>query len=273
MSASVTALVQQKGGVGKSCSTLHLGIGLAQQGKRVLVVDNDPQGSLSISMGYQRPDELPVTLSDLMLKVLNDQPISPGEGVLHHAEGIDLLPANITLAGMEVSLVNAMSRESVLKQVLANYKADYDYILVDCGPSLGMLTISALAAADRLIIPVQPQFLSAKGLELLLQTVSKVRRQINPKLKIDGILLTMADERTKACKEIAALLRETYGSKIKVYDTVIPRSIRATEASVLGKSLFVHDPRGKVAEAYTKLTQEVLTLEKQRERAKSALSR
>lgn len=156
MSASVTALVQQKGGVGKSCSTLHLGIGLAIQGKRVLVVDNDPQGSLTISMGYQRPDELHVTLCDLMLKVLNDQPIAPGEGILHHEEGIDLLPANITLAGMEVSLVNAMSREAVLKQVLANYKADYDYILVDCGPSLGMLTVNALAASDRLIIPVQP---------------------------------------------------------------------------------------------------------------------
>ncbi len=273
MSASTIALVQQKGGVTKSTTTLHLGIGLAIQGKRVLVVDNDPQGSLTISMGYQRPDELPVTLCDLMLKVLNDQPIAPGEGILHHEEGIDLLPANITLAGMEVSLVNAMSRESVLKQVLANYKADYDCILVDCGPSLGMLTINALAAADRLIIPVQPQFLSAKGLELLLQTVSKVRRQINPKLKIDGILLTLADERTNACKEITALLRETYGSKLKVFDTVIPRSTRVAEASVLGKSIYAHDPRCKVAEAYLKLTQEVLSLEKQRQRAKSELSR
>ncbi len=273
MSASIIGLVQQKGGCSKSCSTLHLGIGLAKQGKRVLVVDNDPQGSLTISMGYQRPDELPITLCDLMLKVLNDQSISPGEGILHHEEGIDLLPANITLAGMEVSLVNAMSRESVLKQVLANYKTDYDCILVDCGPSLGMLTINALAAADRLIIPVQPQFLSAKGLELLLQTVSKVRRQINPKLKIDGILLTLADERTNACKEITALLRETYGSKLKVFDTVIPRSTRVAEASVLGKSIYAHDPRCKVAEAYLKLTQEVLSLEKQRQRAKSELSR
>ena len=152
-------------------------------------------------MGWQQPDELPTTLSTLMQKAMNDQPIPPGEGILHHAEGVDLIPANIELAGMEVSLVNCMNREKMLKQVLEGTKHEYDFILLDCTPSLGMLTVNALAAADTTLIPVQAQYLSAKGLEQLLQTVQKVRRQINPKLKIEGILLTMTDSRTnyKVC--------------------------------------------------------------------------
>ena len=174
----------------------NLGIGLAMEGKKVLLVDTDPQGSLTISMGWQQPDELPTTLSTLMQKAMNDQSIQPGEGILHHAEGVDLIPANIELAGLEVALVNSMNREKMLKQVLDSAKREYDFILLDCMPSLGMLTINALAAADATLIPVQAQYLSAKGLEQLLQTVQKVRRQINPKLKIEGILLTMTDSRT-----------------------------------------------------------------------------
>ena len=139
-------------------------------------------------IGWQQPDELPTTLSTLMQKAMNDQSIPPGEGVLHHAEGVDLIPANIELAGLEVSLVNTMNREKMLKQVLEGAKHDYDFILLDCTPSLGMLTVNALAAADTTLIPVQAQYLSAKGLEQLLQTVQKVRRQINPKLKIEGIV-------------------------------------------------------------------------------------
>ena len=171
------------------------------EGKKVLLVDTDPQGSLTISMGWQQPDELPTTLSTLMQKAMNDQPIQPGEGILHHAEGVDLIPANIELAGLEVALVNSMNREKMLKQVLNSAKREYDFILLDCMPSLGLLTINALAAADAALIPVQAQYLSAKGLEQLLQTVQKVRRQINPKLKIEGILLTMTDSRTnyKVC--------------------------------------------------------------------------
>ena len=167
----------------KALPVKNLGIGLAMEGKKVLLVDTDPQGSLTISMGWQQPDELPTTLSTLMQKAMNDQPIQPGEGILHHAEGVDLIPANIELAGLEVALVNSMNREKMLKQVLESAKREYDYILLDCMPSLGMLTINALAAADTTLIPVQAQYLSAKGLEQLLQTVGKVRRQINPKLK------------------------------------------------------------------------------------------
>ena len=235
-------------------------------------------------MGWQQPDELPVTLSALMAKAMNDQCIPPDEGILHHAEGVDLIPANIELAGLEVALVNSMSREKMLKQALDSARREYDYILLDCTPSLGMLTvvapllwlavrtmcefiiiscrdtaINALAAADAALIPVQAQYLSAKGLEQLLQTVQKVRRQINPKLKIEGILLTMTDSRTNYGQQIDNLIRGAYGSKIKVFDQTIPRSVRATEISAVGKSIFQHDPKGKVAEAYQSLTKEVLT--------------
>ena len=218
-------------------------------------------------------DELPVTLATLMGKVLMDKPILPGEGILHHAEGVDLLPGSIEMSGLEVSLVNAMSRESILKQVLAQAKKQYTHILIDCMPSLGMLTINALAASERVLIPVQAQYLPAKGLEQLLQTIAKVRRQINPKLQIDGILLTMVDIRTTYAREISTLLRETYGSKIKVFATSIPHSVRAAEISAEGKSIFAHDPKGKVATAYHALTQEVMRLEKQREKHQAELSR
>ena len=270
MNTQIIAIANQKGGVGKTTTCANLGIGLAQAGKKVLLIDGDPQGSLTISLGHPQPDKLPFTLSDAMGRILMDEPIKPGEGILHHSEGVDLMPADIQLSGMEVSLVNAMSRETILRQYLDTLKGQYSHILIDCQPSLGMLTVNALAAANRIIIPVQAEYLPAKGLEQLLQTVNKVKRQINPKLQIDGILLTMVDNRTNFAKEIAALLRETYGSKIKVFGTEIPHSVRAKEISAEGKSIFAHDPNGKVAEGYKNLTQEVMKLEKQREKVELA---
>ncbi len=256
--ATIMAVVNQKGGTGKTTTCENLGVGLAMEGKKVLVVDTDPQASLTISLGYPVPDDLSPTLSDMMGKIISEQPIAPGEGILHHLEGIDLMPANIELSGMEVSLVNTMSREKVLKQYLDTVKSNYDFILLDCMPSLGMLTVNALAAADDVLIPVQAAYLPAKGLEQLLQTISKVRRQINPKLKIEGILLTMVDSRTNYAKDISSIIRESYGGKLKVYKTDIPRSVRAEEISAAGTSIFKHDPKGKVAEAYRVLTKEVL---------------
>ena len=238
----VLAVSNQKGGTGKTTTCENLGVGLAREGKKVLLVDTDPQASLTVALGYPRPDELSFTLSDAMEKVMLEQPIAPGEGLLHHPEGVDLMPANIMLSGLEVSLVNAMNREKILKQYLDTVRREYDFILLDCMPSLGMLTVNALAAADQVLIPVQAQYLSAKGLEQLLQTISKVRRQINPKLKIEG-------------------------NNIKVFSTDIPRSVRAAEISAEGRSIFKHDPKGKVAEAYRVLTKEVLSdAEKRRKR-------
>ncbi len=256
--ATVMAVVNQKGGTGKTTTCENLGVGLTMEGKKVLLVDTDPQASLTICLGHPVPDQLSPTLSDMMGKILSEQPIAPGEGILHHPEGVDLMPANIELSGLEVSLVNAMSRETILKQYLDTVKQNYDFILLDCMPSLGMLTVNALAAADNVLIPVQAAYLPAKGLEQLLQTINKVRRQINPKLRIEGILLTMVDSRTNYSKDISNLIRENYGGKLKVYKTDIPRSVRAEEISAEGTSIFKHDPKGKVADAYRVLTKEVL---------------
>ena len=265
MKTTITAICNQKGGVGKTTSCLNLGVGLAQEGKKVLLVDCDPQGSLTISTGCAQPDSLQDTLSTAMLAKMMDTPYDVSRAILRHGEGVDILPANIELSGVEVTMVNAMSREKILKQKLEPLKEKYDHILLDCMPSLSMLTVNALAAAYSVVIPVQAQYLSAKGLEQLLGTIAKVRRQINPKLTIEGILLTMVDNRTNYAKEISGIIRETYGHRLRIFNTEIPRSVRAEEMSAEGKSIFAHDPKGKVAAAYRELTKEVCAIERKKQ--------
>lgn len=258
----VIAITNQKGGVGKTTTTVNLGVGLARQGRRVLLLDADPQGSLSISLGIKQPDDLSVSLATIMQGVIEDESVPVDTAVHHHAEGVDFIPANIELSGIDVSLVNTMSREHVLKTHVTELRKHYDYVLIDCMPSLGMMPINALVAADSVIIPSQPNFLSTKGLNLLMRSIARVKRQINPSLNIDGILLTMVDSRTNNAKAIIASLRSTVGQNLRVFNSEIPYSVRAAECSNEGKSIFAHDKHGKVAQAYDALAQEVIQIER-----------
>lgn len=228
------------------------------RGKKVCVIDADPQGSLTASLGYQEPDDIRYTLATIMMRIINEEDIDSEEGLLHHEEGVDLVPANIELSGLEVSLANAMSRELILKEYVDMIRDKYDYILIDCMPSLGVMTINALVASDRVLIPVQAAYLPVKGLQQLLKTVMVVKKRLNKDLEIEGILITMVDYRTNYAKDITEMLRESYGNTVGIMKSYIPFSVKVAEASAEGSSIYCYAPRCKVTESFEKLTQEVL---------------
>lgn len=257
MSARIIAVCNQKGGVGKTTTTVNLGVGLAATGQRVLLIDADPQGSLSVSLGIGDADAQTDTLASVMVREMNREQYDVRSCIRHHAEGVDYLPANIELASVDVSMINTMSREYILSGVIAQIRDEYDFILIDCMPSLGMLTVNALAAADSILIPVETKFLPIKGLQQLFQTISSVRYRINPNLEIEGVLFTMFNG-TNLSEQIAATVTETYGSSIRVFDTRIPTGTKAAEAPASGSSLLHYAPKSKAAAAYTALTNELL---------------
>ena len=260
--SKVISVVHQKGGVGKTTTTVNVGIGLAREGKKVLLIDADPQGSLTASLGYEEPDDLRITLATIMMDVINEEEISLEDGILHHQENVDLLPANIELSALEVTMGNVMSREMIMKEYIDAIRGRYDYILIDCMPSLGMMTINALVSSDSVLIPVQAAYLPVKGLQQLIKTILTVKKRLNRKLAIEGILLTMVDFRNNYARDIASRVHTTYGNQIEVFENVIPMSVKAAETSAEGKSIYMYCPKGKVAEAYMNLTQEVLKNEK-----------
>ena len=267
------AICNQKGGVGKTTTTLNLGVGLARMGKRVLLVDTDPQSDLTTSLGWNS-DELENSLGRLMYLVTQDYKPKVQDAILHHVEGIDLIPSNLDLSSMETQLVNAMSREKVLSNLLEDVKNDYDYILIDCMPSLGMITINSLTAADEVIIPVQAQFLPAKGMTQLMRSIDMVRNHTNDKLKIGGIVMTLVDGRTNLAKEVIDTIRSKYGMHIRIFDTQISVAVKAAEASKVGMSIFAYDKDSKPAKAYEQLTKEVIRNgERERRRNETSIAR
>jgi len=266
------AICNQKGGVGKTTTALNLGVGLAKAGRRVLLIDADPQSDLTSSLGWEG-DKLDNSLGSLMYQVTRDSEPAVRETILHHEEGVDLIPSNLDLSMMETQLVNAMSREKVLSNALKNVKADYDYILIDCMPSLGMITVNALTAADSVIIPVQAQYLPAKGMTQLMKSINMVRSHTNENLKIEGIVMTLVDGRTNLARDVIDTIRINYGMQIRIFDAQIPVAVKAAEAAKEGKSVFSYDASSRPATAYEKLTEEVMRSgerEKNRDKAPSA---
>ena len=254
----VISVANQKGGVGKTEVAGNLGVGLAMAGKKVLVIDADPQGNLTSSLGIDNADELENTLATFIEREINENPIPPEEYILHNGEGVDIMPCNIKLAGMDYMIMNALSREHLLEAFVSQVRDSYDFVIIDCSPSLNLVTINVLTAADTVIIPVEASYLSMTGLQQLLASIGSTKRKLNRRLEIEGIVINKVNTRTNHERDIVDKLREVYGSQIKVFDVMIPESVRAKECTAFGISIYKHDPKGKVAKAFEELTKEVI---------------
>lgn len=250
--ATTISMVNQKGGVGKTTTTINLGACLAEYGRKVLLVDLDPQGALSAGLGIQH-DEAEVTVYDIML----DNTASIHSAIHHtNVNGLDVVPANIDLSAAEIQLVNEVGREQTLARALRPVRKDYDYIIIDCGPSLGLLAVNALACSDGVIVPMECEFFSLRGLALLMDTIEKVRDRINFDLEVVGILVTMFDRRTTHAREVMSRVVEVFGDK--VFDTVITRTVRFPETSVAGEPITTWAPSSQGADQYRALAREVI---------------
>ena len=256
----VLAICARKGGVGKTTTAVSLGESMARHGKKVLIIDADNQHSATVSLGVAEPDKLAVTSATIMQGIIGEQEIDPLAGIISHSEGIYLMPSNNGLAGIEVALAPIIGRETVLRQYIDKVRSLFDYVMIDTAPTLDLMAVNSLAAADSLIIPVAPKFLDAKGLELLLKSVAQIRKQINPGLAVSGILLTMVDRRANITKGIITMIEEAYGESLNIFKDSIPHSVRVVETSTTGKSIFEYDPNGRVATAYASLAGEVLEI-------------
>lgn len=260
----IYAISNQKGGVGKTSLVLNAGAALARMGYKVCLVDCDPQANATMALGYPQPDELPVTLPHVMNEIIGkggrieNSELIMGRQYMLKSQGMDFVPSSIELAGIENILINTLSRENVLKKFVISFKDDYDYILLDCMPSLNFVTINAMNAADQILIPMQPQFFSAKGLELLISSIAEVRENLNPELTIAGSLFTMFNKQLKFHNEVFDIVKNTYGGYFRIFDTKIPVSVRVTETQAHGLSIFDYDPKGKIAEAYTAFVKELI---------------
>ena len=255
----VISIANQKGGVGKTAVAVNISACLAQKGYKVLLLDMDSQGSATASLGFREPDEMEDTLADVFNMLINDEDIDPDYGIRQCSDGFSVMPGNIDLAAVEAGLINVMNRERVLKDYISMVRLFYDFIIIDCCPSLGMLAINALAASDSVIIPVQPAYLPVKGLGQLFKTIYKVRKQINSNLEIEGVLMNMVDLRTNYAREIINRIHESYDMSMRVFNTWIPMSVKVGEATAEGISVLKHDPKGKASSAYISLAKEVLS--------------